>query len=42
MPNRQLYAMEITDVEAGEIILVSADWTAKERDLALSGVLRLV
>jgi hypothetical protein len=34
--------VEIRDAAGTSLLLTSADWTAKERDLAISGILRLV
>jgi hypothetical protein len=36
------YVVEIRDAAGASLLLTSADWTAKERDLAISAVLRLV
>jgi hypothetical protein len=36
------YVVEIRDAAGESLLLTSADWTAKERDLAISTVLRLV
>ena len=36
------YVVEIRDSAGESLLLTSADWTTKERDLAISAVLRLV
>jgi hypothetical protein len=36
------YVVEIRDAAGTSLLLTSANWMAKERDLALSAVLRLV
>ena len=36
------YVVEIRDAAGTSLLLTRADWTAKERDLAISTVLRLV
>ena len=36
------YVVEIRDAAGTSLLLTSADWTAKERDLAITAVLRLV
>jgi hypothetical protein len=36
------YVVEIRDAAGTSLLLTTADWTAKERDLAISAVLRLV
>jgi hypothetical protein len=36
------YVVEIREASGASLLLTSADWTAKERDLAISAVLRLV
>jgi hypothetical protein len=36
------YVVEIRDSTGESLLLTSADWTTKERDLAISAVLRLV
>jgi hypothetical protein len=45
MPTRNpasRYVVEIRDSAGESLLLTSADWTTKERDLAISTVLRLV
>jgi hypothetical protein len=45
MPTRNpasRYVVEIRDSAGESLLLTSADWTTKERDLAISAVLRLV
>ena len=41
-PPAARYVVEIRDAAGTSLLLTSADWTAKERDLALLAVLRLV
>jgi hypothetical protein len=41
-PSASRYVVEIGDAAGTSLLLTSADWTAKERDLAISTVLRLV
>jgi hypothetical protein len=41
-PSASRYVVEIRDAAGTSLLLTSADWTAKERDLAISTVLRLV
>jgi hypothetical protein len=45
MPTRNStvrYVVEIRDAAGTSLLLTSADWTAKERDVAILAVLRLV
>ncbi len=41
-PKADRYVIEIRDAAGSSLLLTSADWTAKERDLAISTALRLV
>jgi hypothetical protein len=41
-PGSARYVVEIRDAAGTSLLLTSADWTAKERDLAILAVLRLV
>jgi hypothetical protein len=41
-PSANRYVVEIRDVAGTSLLLTTADWTARERDLAISAVLRLV
>jgi hypothetical protein len=41
-PSASRYVVEIRDAAGTSLLLTSADWTAKERDLAISTVLRMV
>jgi hypothetical protein len=41
-PPAARYVVEIRDAAGTSLLLTSADWTAKKRDLAISAVLRLV
>jgi hypothetical protein len=41
-PLANRYVVEIRDAAGESLLLTRADWTAKERDLAISTVLRLV
>jgi hypothetical protein len=41
-PSANRYVVEIRDAAGTSLLLTSAEWTAKERDLAISTVLRLV
>jgi hypothetical protein len=40
-PGSARYVVEIRDAAGTSLLLTSADWTAKERDSAVSAVLRL-
>jgi hypothetical protein len=44
VPNKRSarYVVEIRDAAGTSLLLTSADWTAKERDLAISAIRRLV
>jgi hypothetical protein len=42
LKERTRYVVEIREATGVSLLLTSADWTAKERDLALAGVLKLV
>jgi hypothetical protein len=41
-PEADRYVIEIRDAAGTSLLLTSADWTAKERHLAISPVLRLI
>jgi hypothetical protein len=41
-PGSARYVVEIRDAAGTSLLLTSADWTAKERNVALLAVLRLV
>jgi hypothetical protein len=41
-PGSSRYVVEIRDAAVASLLLTSVDWTGKERDLAMSAVLKLV
>jgi hypothetical protein len=41
-PSANRYVVEIRDAAGNSLLLTSANWTAKERDMAILAVLRLV
>jgi hypothetical protein len=41
-PGSARYVVEIRDAAGASLLLTSVDWTDSQRDLAISGVLKLV